>query len=272
MKNTTNNLACFLLFAYSLVTTDAVAETVAESVTDTAAVESAELVWASSTGELNRILYSEWNGDNWSDPKVIYQSENSTASPALATLADGSKALIWSEQRRRKSVLMWSKRSAAEPVWSTATVFSRLGSENVAPSIVRDLEGSLWVFWSAQKSGYSDVFYTRQLAGDWSQPQQVNQANEVPDIKPLAFVGEQGEIVVEWRSFSFDAQDYVTQTRAFEPITGLKASLKKRFRQETDPQKTPIPSFISATDFATIHLAKNIGVQSFRIELDDFDL
>jgi hypothetical protein len=226
----------------------------------------AELVWAETESGLNVIAYSKWNGEEWSDPIQIYENSNAVSTPSLATQIDGTKVLVWSEQQRRKSVLMWKKRSPIDETWSEASVFSRFGIENVSPSLVNDLTGTLWVFWSAQQDGLSDVFVSKQHAGSWSQPQQVNGLNKVPDIKPIARILEDGSVHVEWRSYDFDVGDYVSAQKSFTVGSTTIQGQANAEHIDVDPDKISLPAFISGQSYATMHLPNNRLIQSYRIE------
>ncbi|MFT5571169.1 MAG: hypothetical protein ACI9FR_000077 [Cryomorphaceae bacterium] len=226
----------------------------------------AELVWAEVGSENNVIEYSQWDGETWSDPIHIYENSNEIATPSLATQADGTKVLIWTEQQRRKSVLMWEKRGSTDEEWSQASVFSRFGNENVSPSLVTDFAGTLWVFWSAQQSDLSDVFVSKQHAGSWSEPIQVNAVNKVPDIKPLAQILEDGTVQVEWQSYDFEVGDYVLRQKSFSGDVKTSQTQPEGEFADMDPQKVSLPSFVSGQIYVTMHLPKNQLIQSYRIE------
>ena len=111
-----------------------------------ASAQLAELVWAQAFPKQHKLFHSTWDGKHWSKPEIIKSADHAMATPVLSVRSDGSKLLIWSQQVKQKSVLMLSSLQDKSKSWSPSIVLSRLGIENVSPSIVRDLTGNVWVF------------------------------------------------------------------------------------------------------------------------------
>lgn len=225
----------------------------------------AQLAWSEAGSELNSIYLRDWDGEEWSAAELVYQTDNGLATPVLASMADGSLVLMWSEQQRRKSVLMWAKKAPKSDTWSAASVFSRLGLENVAPTMVRDPNGRLWVFWSAQQADYSDVFVTFEHAGNWSQAERVHAPNKVPDIRPQARISEAGEVLVNWSTYDYAERRYVEQQQTFNssqvpPLASIDP------QQELDFSQVNLPSTIDARFFGSLHAPSNRLIQTVRIE------
>jgi len=72
--------------------------------------QEAEVVWIDNSPDGGQVLWSELLEDDvWSEPTIIYKTKNPLTSPALGTDHYGNKLLIWTEQRRTKTILRSGK-------------------------------------------------------------------------------------------------------------------------------------------------------------------
>jgi len=233
----------------------------------------AEVVWVvkGEEGEQNHIYFSGFNGEEWElHESPIYSSANSLTTPTIGTSQSGKKILIWSEQRRLKSVLMTKQAvyhhsqtsSDVDLLWSEATVFADIGLENLGPSIVFDFNDDAWVFWAASRNKPSDVYFVKSTVLGWADPKRVHAANQVPDNQPIVTVTELGNVHVEWQTFDLITGNYIVDSREYliETLPAMKES------QVSEKQLTQndinYPGFLASNNRVVLHFPKNKFNQS----------
>ena len=217
---------------------------------------------------VNSIIYSKMVGDEWLAPAVIHSSENRLSKPAMATLANGSKMLIWSEQQSLRSVLMSMRKEMGALVWQEPQLFSALGIENTGASLLVDLNDQLWVFWAANSDGLDDIYYVKEGGDAWAKPERVNAVNEVPDHLPTAVNLQTGDVQLSWQSFNFVSSSYLTVKRVFEvdvPPTALVNS--EVIKKELGPTDVSLPTQMNTLNPGILHFPNNRLVQTFSVDI-----
>ena len=234
-----------------------------------AAEPMAELIWVEH-GETHQILHSEYLEGNWTNPLLVYESDNYLNSIALSTLNEGEKILVFSEYLKTRKVLKSITRPAVNSEWSDALLLSDFGMENLAASLVLDIDGVLWLFWAANKGDLDDIYLSKMTQKSWSRPIKVNMDNDVPDINPVASLNENAEVEVEWQTYSFDVGGYVTTKHVFE----LDKERKNRYkaavlqRKEVSFDDLSLPKYLPDRSLALIHFPSNLLQQSQIIDLN----
>jgi len=117
-------------------------------------------------------------------------------------------------------------------------------------------------------AGNDDVFYKNNVGSGWSEPQRVHPKNDVPDFQPLASINDDGNVVVQWKTFDFSAGEYVKAERLY------KVGLNTKNRLKTDVQRVPehtlsdieLPNFLPANSYILVHFADNERIQSFPLD------
>ena len=226
----------------------------------------AEVVWTHFDGEHHQILFSAYSDEVWQRPgELVYSSSNPLATPVIGTLPSGEKLLIWAEMVRNKVKLMFSQSTTrADRSWAEANVFSDLGNENLAPSLVTDLNGQVWVFWSSSSAQPSDVYLRRFDGTAWSSPELVHAANQVPDNSVQASLNSDGNVYLEWNTFDFEINDYRLDSKTF--ITENPYPDGLRITDRLNPVDIPQPDFIGFDGRAVIHFPENKLTQNLVLQ------
>ncbi len=223
----------------------------------------AETVWVEAANGSNSIVLSELRDDEWSAPAIIYSTENPISRPSMATLPENSKLMIWSEQQLLRSVLMMARKDAASDVWQEPQLFSDFGKENTGVSVLVDLNGQLWVFWAANKTGLDDVYYVQERGGSWSEPRLINQPNDVPDHLPMATNLTNGDVQLDWLSFNFVSSSYLTQTKVFKlDVPAVHQLDSDAIEKELTLADVSLPSGLDPLAPAILHYPNNRLVQT----------
>lgn len=222
----------------------------------------AEVVWAETDGEQHHLLFSRFDGEAWSQPgEKVYSSRNPLTTPVLGTTQTGDKILVWAESVRGKVVLMTARATTDDDVlmWQPARRFSERGMENLGPTMVTDLNGHLWLFWSSSTKLPSELFYRKHDGSRWSDARRVHDANEVPDNGAVASLDQLGNVVVEWNTFDLDLGAYVVENRTF--LVENRVSGDPEPVDVTDPAAIPIPDFLPVNARSLLHLPGNLRTQ-----------
>lgn len=228
----------------------------------------AQLIWVDSAAKNHQIFVANLKGEEWSEPDVVYQSENELASPVMATDLSGGKWLVWSERHRKKLVLMSQHLSAGTSTWSQASVVSDLGYENTGAAMVVDLAGRLWLVWAANPGGMDDIYLSVRESGNaWADPIRLNAENEVPDIRPAITLLIEGDVQVSWQTFDLNLGGYTTELKQFTLDTSVKTRYKTPLDPASDvqPEDVALPHFLPGHTVVSLHLPNNRLVQSVRV-------
>jgi len=222
----------------------------------------AEIVWTKFDGKQHQIVFSAYDGEHWLTPgEVVYSSANPLATPVIGTLPSGEKLLIWAEIVRKKVKLMYSQSiTAVSRTWADADVFSDIGKENLAPTLVTDLNDHVWVFWSSSSSLPSDIYMRKFDGSDWSKAERIHSANQVPDNSAHASLNTDGNIYLEWNTFDFEINDYRLDSKTF--ITENPYPDGIRVTDTLNPADIPSPDFIGFEARAVIHFPNNKLIQN----------
>jgi len=226
----------------------------------------ADLLWIESEAKKESIKFARYDTEEWTfDDKPLYVSENPLTSLALGTDQQGQKLLIWTEQRRTKTVLM-SMTAITDPVgklkWSSPSIFSDHGRENFSASIVYDPNDQSWVFWSATTQNFSDIVVRRSNSGVWGEPEQVHSNNDVPDNSPRASVNQDGRVSVEWNSYDLDSNAYIMKNEDFEISTDDSTKVPNKLVDMIAEADIPLPTKINTERSVLLHFPLNQMIQS----------
>jgi len=147
--------------------------------------------------------------------------------------------------------------------WSNASLFSDYGLENFGATIVRDLNGSMWVFWSASKGSTSDIYVSKKTGAAWSNPSKVNRMNEVPDSQPEARLMGGGNILVSWSTYNLLSNSYERTSQQLSYKLNDKDTSKLKDTVLTS--QVPLPSFLPSRSVSVLHFPENKLFQSIRV-------
>lgn len=224
---------------------------------------SVESLWIDTLGESQRLIFAQFIDDKWQDESLIYETHNAMTSLALGTAHSGQKLMVWTEQKRLKTELMFMTATEIDGRlrWSQASTLSNKGHENFSASIVYDTAGTAWVFWASTRENYSDIVL-RKFDGSWGEIEQVHSKNTVPDIKPRASITELGDVLVEWQSYDYQVSDYVGRTRQYMSVTGPDKKTTEILIDKVLPSDVQLPSNMYTGAQALIHFPTNRMIQS----------
>ena len=226
--------------------------------------------WPSKNDGTYVVYTSELYKDGWTTPAIAAQSDNRIISTAIGSasfidaakqkelatsLAFQSLIIVWTEVVNGEWLLKLATRDGEN--WTTAQQLTTLAGENLAPTIVHDLSGNPWVFWSSNATGNDDIYFTRRINGSWSETEMVNPPNKFPDILPNAYVADNGEIIVEWDTLDTTANLFIKSERAF--TNGARVNSTNKSKEVTNMD---VPQPANTGGRINLHYPKNKFIQS----------
>jgi len=224
------------------------------------------LVWSFFDGE-HHVLSSYLTDDEWSEPVAIYSGDDLIVTPSLVKSGKGATMAVWSQQRLGKTQVFQSFLSESNNQWSEPEPLVDEGAENLNPNLINDGQGNLWLFWSGNNGGLDDIFYKKRKldSQEWSEVQQLNEPNEVPDYKPIAELDEFGDIRVSWQTFDFLSGQYieVQEVIVVEQKTAYSAS---KAAQDLKLEDIILPEFLPKDSAVSLLFPNNVAAQSIRID------
>ena len=222
----------------------------------------AKALWSNFDGGNHVLLTASYDGEDWSEPLIIHESENPMTSVAVGTADNDTELLVWTEQVKQQSQLFHKWFSRKSGLWSEAQLLSDFGKENIGASIIVDPTQRLHLFWSATKTDFSDIVHMSYANGRWSKIQTIHDTNDVPDIQPKATLDLNGNVVVTWSSYSSDAGQYVELQKIVETASPADESTKSNLVDAVKLTQIPLPDFLPNDSSATIYFPQNSMVQS----------
>ncbi len=150
---------------------------------------------------------------HWTNATVIHSSTRPITSTSLVTLLNDTQILFWSEQNRSKTLIRYKSRKSIEEEWSKPLTLHDQGTENIGINLFRK-DNKVWAFWAATdpkgvKNSLPDIIYREFGNGLWGPAKPVHANNNVPDIQPTSALNSDGDLVVEWLSYSFLQSTYI---------------------------------------------------------------
>jgi hypothetical protein len=232
----------------------------------------AEVYWVEYDGE-NKIMVADNLAGQWSDPREIYASNNALTSLAVASNDEGGKLLVWSEQRKSKTVLKQSTYGANSNTWSLAQLLTDKGQSNMASVLISKGGGTVWLIWSSDRDGLDDVYASERKNGASLSVNKVHEENDVPDVLPTARINEKGDIELNWLRYSRNQRGYVATSGLIKidivderTINESKsANHAVRYDQEVAAGRMKFPSFVNDNPTAVLHFPTHYYIQSTRI-------
>jgi hypothetical protein len=200
-----------------------------------AAIPETIAVWPSRNDGAYVVYTSELYKDGWTTPAIAAKSDNRIIAAAVgsASLIAAAKDMdptarglitVWTEVVAGQWLLKFATRDADK--WTAPKLLTTLTGENLAPTIVHDLRGNPWIFWSSNATGNDDIYLTRRINGSWGETEMVNLPNQFPDMVPNTHISDNGDVVVEWDTLDTKANRFVKSKRVYPNNTGVGTKTK----------------------------------------------
>lgn len=95
--------------------------------------------------------------------------------------------------------------------WGPAMQLTANGNRNLVPTVVSDIENTLWLFWSSQQDNDFVLYYAQVQGDEMSEPEVVTRLLS-QNMAPSALVDDSGTIWLVWSGFD-DSDDDIFFSR-----------------------------------------------------------
>jgi hypothetical protein len=158
------------------------------------------LVWtrADSTcpscGVTKQLYYKTLKGNVWSSETQLTTDTNWNFGSSVLVGKDGQVRVVWAKGQSSPDNFQINYKFYNGTVWSSETQIVTSTTEDTAPSLMQDRNGTLWLFW-ARKIVVSSLLFYHVLLGKYSidngqtwstETQLTNTANTVESFEPSA--------------------------------------------------------------------------------------
>ncbi len=157
------------------------------------------IAWSSSRTGNNEIFckVSADHGSSWSSDTQLTFSASRDLKPALCQAANGSIWMMWSSDRSGGYDLYYKISSDYGASWSNSVRLTTHPSLDKSPALLQARDGRLWVFWSSDRAGDDDIFYTIYNGTAWSAKVRILASSDL-DTSPFALETVDRMIYVFW--------------------------------------------------------------------------
>ena len=228
----------------------------------------AVLVWVSEPESgVTQINVQRMKNNEWQTIEVVYRSRERNFSPSVGSNQNGDITVVWSATSTIRSIVR--SISFQNDGWQSAQIVSNQGGEATTPAIIFDSNDIAFITWVSDHNGLDDVFYRQfdQENNAWTDIEQVNEQNEVPDIRPNLSLTQAGEIIVGWRSISKESGVYVDLDKIYTVVNSENDSDSK-INADSDLNYSDIEmpkGWPGALGRAVIHFPANSSMRSEKL-------
>lgn len=200
-----------------------------------------EIVWSQTDGLRQEIYHSATAAGEWEQPEKLTDNNANNLHPAFVIAPDSNRWIFWSAVRPDGISIQYLVGKDGD--WSEPMTMEMEGlSSAIAPSVLLDQQGTIWMVWAGNDgSSQDEIYWSRHKGSTWQKPQMLNAANQVPDIRPTISRNENGQLEVRWQGFR-DGK-YKDLVSVWD---GTAWSAEQEFKKEEEPEKeVPVlPEFV----------------------------
>ena len=163
--------------------------------------------------------------------------------PSIIQTSDGRMWIFWTKKVGNYSIYYTSSPDEGL-TWSEETLLTAYSGVNTGVSAFQASDGTVWVFWSSDRTGNYDIYYksSSDLGVSWSNDTRLT-IHSSRDLKPSARQLFNGTIWVVWCSDRSGGYDLYLKTSADNGV-----SWSDDFRLTTGPELDKSPSIAQMSD------------------------
>ncbi len=223
-----------------------VANASAEEQTDQQEVD---LVWTKSDGIRPEIFYTTRVAGSWSEPVMVTDDWYDNMHPVIDRESNGTRWVFWTAYDNYRTEIRYTTGSGEN--WEENEPLASDMKSNSGPSAVIDEDDAVWVVWSASdEDGLDDIYFAVNKDGQWSDPNMIHEANDIPDTLPVVELGEEGVPTVTWKQLGGD--DYVELTTSYDGSDWSQPVVSENQDEPTDENSIVLPDFVNESGMVFI--------------------
>jgi hypothetical protein len=166
------------------------------------------VVWRSDKMGDYEIFYRVFDNSTWSDETQLTFDPSYDDHPCVMEDNDGNIWVVWESDRGLANVtnqdLFYKIFNGTG--WSDPVQLTNHTLGDAYPSITQDSNGTIWLFWTSFRTfpggeyddSYNEIFYKTFNGASWSDPIQLTNDTNKPDMDPSAIAAADGKIWVVW--------------------------------------------------------------------------
>ncbi|WP_417916296.1 hypothetical protein [Candidatus Electronema sp. JC] len=200
-----------------------------------------ELVWSQSDGLRQEIYHSARTAAGWSEPEQLTDNNANNLHPAFVIAPDSSRWIFWSAVNPDGISIEYTVGKAGR--WTQPVQLESGHATAITPAALIGPDQTLWLAWAGNDGGQDEIYWSRFVNAAWLPPQQINAANQVPDVKPELLLNKQGQVEVRWQGFRDGKYKWLAAVYA-----GQGWSPEQDFIEEEEQAAEPeeLPDFLPA--------------------------
>jgi len=162
------------------------------------------VVWRSDRMGDYEIFYKVFDG-SWSNETQLTFDPGFDDHPCVMEDNDGNIWVVWESDRAYENQNLFCKIFNGTG-WSDPVQLTNHTLGDAYPSITQASNGTIWLFWTSFRTfpggeyddGYNEVFYKTHNGSTWSDPIQLTNDTNKPDMDPSVVAAADGNIWVVW--------------------------------------------------------------------------
>lgn len=139
-------------------------------------------------------------GLNWSLDTRFTEALGYDSNPSIMQASDGTIWVVWASDRTGNYDLFYKTSPDNGASWSYDTPLTIDPNRDTSPSIMQATNGTIWVVWSSDRTGNSELFYKTYNGSAWLTERQLTN-DPSPDKYPSIMQASNGTIWVVWSSY-----------------------------------------------------------------------
>jgi len=164
--------------------------------------------------------------------------------PSISQTVDGRIWVAWTRSVSIDYSIIYQTSSDEGASWSPETILTTDAGADTSPSIFQDMNGSIWVVWSSDRTGGYDLYYKISSNGglNWTD---ANRLTTYPgkDLSPTITQTVNGSIWVVWSSDRTGGYDLYYKISSNGGLNWTDAN-----RLTTNPALDKLPSIAQTSD------------------------
>lgn len=152
-------------------------------------------------GETDFEIYyktSHDNGETWSRDILFTNNAINDLRPVITQFQNGTIIILWQTYISGNADL-WYKTTTDGINWSNAKQLTSNSFNDTMPALAQMKNGNIWVVWSSDRSGSSDIFYKVYNGISWSNDTPLNPASSIEtEVQPAIVQAIDGNILIFW--------------------------------------------------------------------------
>ncbi len=233
------------------------------------------IVWSEPAGSDFDVWFSQVIDEKWTAPeRVALAPEFLDALPCAAETDDGH-VVVWTRfTKPGVNELVYAVRNAQG--WKPVESFNTGMVLNMASTLVKDADGTLWLGWAGFDGSDDDIYVSRWEDNKWSARRRVNRNDFQPDVLPQLAVGENGRPWIRWRSLEasgyvemiseYDGQNWSEERLLPTPESdGVRRDLDREIRERRLASLPEVPDFVSDPGKSCMTVMDTFPIQTLRL-------